>query len=428
MNKAVKKTLTNAVIIIVTWLAIELICFLFLFFNGANQLTFPVFNREVSPYYVYGNSPGYRHTCSNGTEDYPGELVISRHGFVSGAPVAMKKDSGIIRIVLFGGSAGFGNGQLEPYKYVKEYSHRICCFESSVSGQLQRILSEKYPKRKIEVINACAPQRMLHQSINYYLETLSYFEPDVVISLDGMNDLTTLNGISPYLKAQLDFESYMQLHYLTEKMKEKHYSQIIKLFYFFRFMKFKEGIKKDSHRFFSDYFRYDFDEVSMKDYLAIKEGLIQNSVQFTRLIQNFNALCKVNHSHFIFAFQPILYRSGFNKKLSAAEQVMRKEIKPVNVRFQFPELDADRATSIERLLNIELKYFIDDYLTGEMQSLAEKDGFVYVDCNKEISGLTSQTEFYTDYCHMTSEGNRQTALILAKEIMKMLTVETKPEK
>jgi hypothetical protein len=420
MNKAVKKALANIVIVLVTWLTIEFICFLFLFFNGANQLTFPVFNREISPYYVYGNSPGYRHQCSNGNDDSSGGFEINRHGFVSSSPVSMKKDSGVLRIVLFGGSAGFGNGQLEPYKYVKEYSGDIYCFGASISGQLQSILSEKYPNRKVEVINGCAPQRMIHQSINYYLETLSYFDPDVVISLDGMNDLTTINGISPYLKARLTFESYMQIHFLTEKLKETHYSQIVKLFYFFRLMKLKEGVKKDSRRFFSDYFSYDYDNVSKADYLAIKNNLIKNSEQFTRIIQNFNALCQANHSRFIFGFQPILYRAGQNKKLSPAEFVMRKHISPVNVRFQFPDLDAAKAKSIETLLSIGLKYFIDDYLSGEIQSLADKNGFVYVDFNQEISGLSSGIEIFTDYCHMTPEGNKQVALILADEILQLI--------
>jgi lysophospholipase L1-like esterase len=64
-----------------------------------------------------------------------------------------------------------------------------------------------------------------------------------------------------------------------------------------------------------------------------------------------------------------------------------------------------------------LAYFYDDYLSAAIQKTAERFGVPYVDMNAEIAGLGPEVEFYTDYCHLTPEGNQRVAEVLARKIL-----------
>ena len=59
-----------------------------------------------------------------------------------------------------------------------------------------------------------------------------------------------------------------------------------------------------------------------------------------------------------------------------------------------------------------LAYFYDDFLSAAFQKTAEGFGVPYVDMNREIAGLGPDVEFYTDYCHLTPQGNQRVAEIL----------------
>lgn len=49
---------------------------------------------------------------------------------------------------------------------------------------------------------------------------------------------------------------------------------------------------------------------------------------------------------------------------------------------------------------------------------------VVVDCNQELRSVGRDVEFYTDYCHLTFEGNRMTAEILGRACLPLLNPTT----
>jgi lysophospholipase L1-like esterase len=64
-----------------------------------------------------------------------------------------------------------------------------------------------------------------------------------------------------------------------------------------------------------------------------------------------------------------------------------------------------------------LSYFYDDYLSDALRRTAKDFGVEYIDLNAKIATLGSEVEFYTDYCHLTPEGNRRVAEILGRTIL-----------
>ena len=88
-----------------------------------------------------------------------------------GEDVADKGDA--YRILALGNSCTFGWGI--------EYGSTYCC-------QLQKILSAKYPSKKIEVINAGVPGYSSHQGKIYFANELLALKPDMVLIMFGWND------------------------------------------------------------------------------------------------------------------------------------------------------------------------------------------------------------------------------------------------
>lgn len=204
-----KNTLMFLVSILLSIMIVEIASYLILKFNKNLQFEKPYFNRELSPYYIFRNTPGYK-TKSIKKSDNEKDIVIDENGFISENKLDKIKPDSTIRIFLTGGSGAFGNGQSEPYDRIKKYPGGVYSFQSSIAGQLQIQLSKKYPNYNFEVVNASASGRMINQSIGLYISLIKDLSPDIVISMDGMNDITSMNGISPYSEKPVSvFNNYL---------------------------------------------------------------------------------------------------------------------------------------------------------------------------------------------------------------------------
>ena len=103
--------------------------------------------------------------------------------------------------------------------------------------------------------------------------------------------------------------------------------------------------------------------------------------------------------------QPLLGRTKVNKRLSDTERQFAAVMVPAA---------ADSRTPLDENALI-LTYFFDDYLSAAIGKTAGQFGVPYLDMNAEIAGLGPEVEFYTDYCHLTPQGNQRVAEILARE-------------
>ena len=101
-----------------------------------------------------------------------------------GPETTARKPSGRLRIVVLGGSSAWGLG--------------CTADERTVPGRLQTLLREKYPGRDLEVINAGQFGFNSTQELIYYHRLIAPMSPDLVLLLDGYNDVLadTMNSTS----------------------------------------------------------------------------------------------------------------------------------------------------------------------------------------------------------------------------------------
>lgn len=98
---------------------------------------------------------------------------------------AVPKSPSVFRIIVLGGSTVEGDGATGSL--------------NALPAELLQVLARGYaptegPLRRFEVINAGVGGYMSHQELLYYLSELRFFEPDLVISYNGWNDESRVNG------------------------------------------------------------------------------------------------------------------------------------------------------------------------------------------------------------------------------------------
>ena len=124
-------------------------------------------------------------------------------------------------------------------------------------------------------------------------------------------------------------------------------------------------------------------------------------------MRQYFAVLKADRTPSIFVLQPLLNRTKTNKHLSQIEHKLAEVMVPAG---------SDASPSVDQCALL-LAYFYDDYLSDALRKTAKEFGVEYLDLNAEIATLGSDVEFYTDYCHLTPEGNRRVAEILGRAIL-----------
>lgn len=132
----------------------------------------------------------------------PGEspgVHINAQGFRRRAAVPLRPAPDTLRVFLVGGSTAFGFQGLFP-----AFPSPPLSDEETIDHHLEQALTARHADRAIEVVNAAVPAYRLFQEITLFRERLVNFRPDLVVFLDGHNDLTflTASGVaqhpSPY--------------------------------------------------------------------------------------------------------------------------------------------------------------------------------------------------------------------------------------
>ena len=62
------------------------------------------------------------------------------------------------------------------------------------------------------MINAAGFERRIHQSFLQYLESLSQFQPDLIINLEGMNDVYSVASGTPFADVEEQLPFYAELY------------------------------------------------------------------------------------------------------------------------------------------------------------------------------------------------------------------------
>lgn len=131
-----------------------------------------------------------------------GTLKTDSHGF-RGEEVSLKKPPGTFRIMILGDSSAFGYGVNQDEVFAEV---------------LKKMLREKYPDKKIEVINGAVMGYTTFSTRNFFLEKGVKFEPDAIIishnndpdiDLDADKNRVAPQSLQPLMKLLYKSNVYM---------------------------------------------------------------------------------------------------------------------------------------------------------------------------------------------------------------------------
>lgn len=253
-----------------------------------------------------------------------------------------EKPDSTFRIITTGGSVVYGQ---KP--------------DETIAANLEQILKDSFPNQNIEVLNAGIPAYVVEQEFILIQLKLQYYQPDMIISLDGYNDLLSceINRYYPGLDV-LPPHNWRDFKYIRQQEKRR---KLHGRFY---------GIFPNIYRLRDFFFRRSFDKNFEYTDLSNNKELIAHT--YRNRIEDINAFCNakgIDYHHFL---QPI--------------------------RF------IDKTNS-EREENLESIYMS---INDSLMQLSYSSSLTTVFCKN--------TKVYLDECHVIPTGN----IIIAKEIVQSI--------
>jgi lysophospholipase L1-like esterase len=408
---------TLCVTVLVLLGLVELFCYSLIVFKGHRDLRFAYpYNRILSGYTVFQNVPGHSFRTSAIKSD-PSEPdpVLDEHGFLHDTPITREKPPGTFRIFLMGGSTAFGAGQNIRYHTVHPYPDGLYAYPSSIAGRLQSYLQAHNPGTHYEVINAAGFERRIHQSLIQYIETLSQFQPDLIINLDGMNDVYSLVTGTPFADLEQHLPFYVELYQGQHSLLKYSSTYYVLSTAYSKWVNRQQSAEPaptnsapTTAAFPSSGATPSAGENSGRAYYEKSmDRYHKNAARLLQIVRQYFAVLKADHTPSIFVLQPLLNRKKENKHLSEIERKLAEVMIPVG---------PDTSGSVDQCALL-LSYFYDDFLSDALRKTAKEFGVPYIDLNAEIATIGPDVEFYTDYCHLTPEGNRRVAEILGRAIL-----------
>lgn len=171
-----KKLLFTAIMLLITFGVLEFAAVVYLKvtrgYDGKHiyEFDFDPY-KNISPAKNFVDTRGVRHNAQ---------------GFRRDTPVSRVKPAGTFRIFLMGGSAAYGTGGLWPHLQTK---YAVLKNSETIDHYLERYLQQAMPGTKIEVINAAITSTWTHHHLIYLNQSLLKYDPDMVLFLDGFNDM-----------------------------------------------------------------------------------------------------------------------------------------------------------------------------------------------------------------------------------------------
>ena len=124
---------------------------------------------------------------------------------------------------------------------------------------------------------------------------------------------------------------------------------------------------------------------------------------------------RADQVNFLFVLQPMLHRQGWNKPLSERETLFAHGVAPPVYTSGSSSVTTEPQEFVDAMLL--LQFFFDDYLSPRLAREVSEAGYYYLDMNQAIEQVPASVEFYTDYCHMTPEGNRLIAQAIGEVLL-----------
>ncbi|MBI5569494.1 MAG: discoidin domain-containing protein [Desulfomonile tiedjei] len=151
-------------------------------------------SQKVAAQFGYEPTPGFcavRNTRLGNSYEY-----INDESFKDFEEVPLDKPADEFRIIVTGGSVVYGRGPVPPVDVVADFYE--VTFRWTIPHIMEMLLNAdpavraKIGNKKVRVINAGVPGHVIQNDFTRYLAKLRLFKPDLVVSLDGANEVHTV--------------------------------------------------------------------------------------------------------------------------------------------------------------------------------------------------------------------------------------------
>ena len=306
---------------------------------------------------------------------------VDSAGFRNDEEVTEEKPANLLRVVTMGGSTVWGeDGAYPPFTPIDN--------SQTIAAHLERFLGAEATRRqapfRVEVLNAGVVGYCLYQNLDYFNHRVAAFHPDLVIAIDGHNDLDGLKlGVPPY-------------HHRNEAPLERGLNQP-GLFDLFAF-----GIKYAEQR--SLFVR--------KTHSRLQKAVNEWALQKERDHLGEKRPSEADVERWLGAYVDTVRRLDASGRIAGARVLFAVQ----------PELAGERD---KPLTEVEVKMRehwgghwlhteIRDRLVARMHAAAEQHGVWFEDVSDVFRGTAEQT--YVDYTHLNDLGASLLANRLARVV------------
>jgi lysophospholipase L1-like esterase len=320
--------------------------------------------------------------------------VYSRHnaqGFRRDRDVSLAKPANTVRIFLLGGSVTYGGDTL----YSEIETRPPLTNDETIDHFLEEKLSGAFPSRNWEVVNGGVKGYLLHQDLARLLSIVLRYKPDYVISIDGMNDLSAL------LRGPRDYDPWLLEEQETEfdQLANPRPLASVRLFaatwlrnnsVLFRTMQdwMAERLRRQRRQRRAATMEVRepvrFEDLSFPDRQQYRTSAAQLGT-YLHTVREMHQVMAVDGIEDMFVLQPEIdvsrkRRTTRERRLDEFHQKVDGGLIVYGFQSLYPEL------------------------TGLLTTDAERYGYHFLNLTGAFDAFEGQA--FTDYCHLTPEGNR----------------------
>ncbi len=339
-----------------------------------------------SHYRDYSNNPGYVRRMDGIVYRY------NNYGFRDEEDIVAEKPENTFRVFVMGGSMAYGERASEHGQYQLISGQKTYPSDQAISGHLERNLQDVLPDRKVEVWNSSVVSYHLHHNYLTYLETLRSLDPDLLVSIDGQNELFGLDN--PYLGINSG-AAVLGGGALVKWLRSHSYT----LFYLGIAVRRSAAFDRANDRNIVELDDAAFDAISIEKVRAhfasqtadsqVRESVIDGLLN---VYEGFQLATKLDNVPTLFAIQPVL-SLDVSKPLTDKEEKLLKYLRYKDYKMYGVAKLADR-----------------------LRARADSDDSFHM---LDMLGIFADFpgEAYTDYCHLTPEANAHVAQKITDYLM-----------
>lgn len=353
-------------------------------------------SQKVAPQYGYEPTPGFaavRNTKLGNSFEY-----INDESFKDFKDVPMEKPANEYRVIVTGGSVIYGRGPVPPTDKITDYYE--VTFRWTIPHILEKLMNadpeirKKIDGKEVRVINAGVPGYVIQNNLTRYLGKLRLYHPDLVISLDGANEVHT---VARPLKDWNYFTEgpYWEVVSEVMDMGRKGLANYLYLWlkrntYFFTWLAMRHGEGPgtlDENRGFASHPQDPTPEMM--------EMLHRNIRQVADTEAIYHKVLETDHVPHVFAMQPML--KNCKKKLTPMEQQIFKLTGMEKIGFYYAKPTYEE-------------------LVQQIRERCKEEGIDVIDLTGIFTPVTQWV--WTDWCHLTNGANYIIARDLFFEVRK----------